>query len=222
MHPFKTFLWIVTFAVFCCGCSDVKRKPISVIAFDVGGVLSSDMIETKLTDLASAYGLDAHSLLEVKNRYRDPADLGTISDKDFWYQILNHFGVKANEKDAEIDSYIVLVEGTMDIAKTLSRKYRIAILSNDSKEMSALRIKKFNFDAIFNPIIISCNFGIKKPDAEIYRILLKELGSPAEDCLFIDNSQTNVDAARALGFQTIVFKNAEQLRKDLLSLGIKL
>ena len=87
--------------------------------------------------------------------------------------------------------------------------------------MGALRRKKFNFDAIFKPIVISGYVGIKKPDARIYNMLLQELGAPAEECLFVDNNQVNVDAARSLGFRTILFKNAEQLRKELLELGIQ-
>ncbi len=224
MRPSTITLWsfiIALVAVVFYGCGGEKRAPINVIVFDVGGVLSKDMIDTKLIDLATSHQLHVDSLLGVKSQYRDLADLGKISDREFWLQILNHFGVKVSDQDTEIDSYIVLVEGTMDIAKSLSRKYRTAILSNDSKEMGALRRKKFNFDAIFNPIVISGYVGVKKPDARIYNMLLQELGAPAEECLFVDNNQANVDAARSLGFRTILFKNAEQLRKELLELGIQ-
>ena len=179
------------------------------------------MIDTKLIDLAASYDLDVDSLLREKSQYRDLADLGKISDSEFWIQILDHFGIQATEKDTEIDSYIVLVDGTLAIAKSLSEKYPMAILSNDSKEMGALRRKKFGFDEIFNPIVISGYFGVKKPDAEIYKILLDKLNSPAEECLFIDNNQDNIDGAQSVGIQTILFENAEQLRKELLVLGIE-
>ena len=179
------------------------------------------MIDTKLMDLADSYNLDVDSLLGAKSQYRDIADLGEISDSDFWVQILNHFGVQATDEDTEIDSYIVPVDGTLDIARSLSTKYRTAILSNDSKEMGALRRKKFGFDTIFYPIVISGYFGVKKPDSRIYNILLEELGTPAGECLFIDNNQSNLDGARSLGIQTILFESAEQLRRDLLKLGIE-
>jgi HAD superfamily hydrolase (TIGR01509 family) len=223
MHPFRILNWIFFVAIATVlfhGCEGDKKVPINVIVFDVGGVLSKDMIDTKLVDLAASYDLDVDSLWGVKSQYRDLADLGKISDSEFWVQILDHFGIQATDGDKEIDSYIVPVEGTLDIARSLSEKYRVAILSNDSKEMGALRRKKFGFDEIFDPIIISGYFGVKKPDAGIYNILLEELEVPAEECLFIDNNLDNVNGARAVGIRTILFENAERLRRELLELGI--
>ena len=215
------FFLIVVAILISYSCGEDKKASISVIIFDVGGVLSKDMIDTKLIDLAASYDLDVDSLLREKSQYRDLADLGKISDSEFWIQILDHFGIQATEKDTEIDSYIVLVDGTLAIARSLSEKYAMAILSNDSKEMGALRRKKFGFDEIFNPIVISGYFGVKKPNVEIYKILLDKLNSPAEECLFIDNNQDNIDGAQSVGIQTILFENAEQLRKELLVLGIE-
>jgi len=224
MHSFKIAIWIIFITVATVlfyGCGEKQRAPISVIVFDVGGVLSKDMIDTKLIDLAITYDLDVDALLNAKSQYRDLADLGEISDGEFWIQILDHFGVQATEEDTEIDSYIVLVEGTLAIARSLSEKYPMAILSNDSKEMGALRRKKFGFDEIFNPIVISGYFGVKKPGAEIYNILLDKLDFPAEECLFIDNNQDNVDGAQLVGIQTILFESTAQLRRELLDLGIE-
>jgi len=224
MRPFKisvlVFCISIATVLFNC-CGEEQEVPIKVIVFDVGGVLSKDMIDTKLMDLADSYNLDVDTLLGAKKQYRDLADLGEISDSEFWIQILDHFGVEATVEDTEIDSYIVPVEGTLDIAKSLSKKYRTAILSNDSKEMGALRRKKFGFDEIFDPIVISGYFGVKKPEARIYNILLEKLGTSAEECLFIDNNLDNVSAAQSVGIQTILFKSAEQLRKELLELGIE-
>lgn len=211
--------FVVTTSFGGCGR---RSASISVIVFDVGGVLSKDMIETKLIDLATAHDLDVDALLRVGSEYRERADLGEISDEDFWVQVLDHFDVQATSQDTEIDSYIELVEGTLNIAKALSRTYRTAILSNDSREMSELRRKKFGFDALFNPIIISGNVGVTKPDARIYRILLEELGIPANECLFIDNNLQNVEAARSVGIQAIRFTSAIQLGQTLLELGIRL
>ena len=42
-----------------------------------------------------------------------------------------------------------------------------------------------------------------KPNDDIYLAMLKEIGSPASDCLFIDDSTPNVEAARALGFHAM-------------------
>jgi len=224
MRPFTISFWIlfITAAmVFFHGCRQSEGVPIKAIVFDVGGVLSKDMIDTKLMDLAASYGLDADALLAVKSQYRDLADLGEISDREFWIRILNHFGVQATDEDTEIDSYLVLVEETLDIARSLSGRYRTAILSNDSKEMSEIRRRKFGFDDTFSPIVISGHVGVKKPDVRIYNALIEKLGIPAEECLFIDNRLENVKAAQSVGIRTILFESAGQLRRGLQDLGIE-
>lgn len=224
MGSFKIAFWfffIVISITLLTGCGKEQKAEISVIVFDVGGVLSKDMIDTKLKDLAASYDLDTDALLSAKSRYRDLADLGEISDAEFWVRILDHFGVRATGEDTEIDSYIVPVEGTLDIARALSGKYRTAILSNDSQEMGALRRRKFGFDSIFDPIVISGYFGVKKPDARIYNILLEKLDTRPEECLFIDNNQGNLDGARSAGIKTILFENAGQLKRELHEFGIE-
>ena len=203
------------------GCEKAV-PPISAIVFDVGGVLSKDMIDTKLIDLARSYNLDTGAVMEVRDRYRDRADLGQVSDDMFWNELLEHFGVSATPQDVEIDSYLELVDGTLDVAKVLSQTYRTAILSNDSREMSALRRRKFGFDTVFSTIVISAEVGVKKPDPTIYRVLLDRLGVPANECVFIDNNQANVDAAKSLGMQAIRFESAPQLREALAAMGISM
>ena len=109
----------------------------------------------------------------------------------------------------------------LDLDLLRRRRVSFSRLPNDSKEMSSLRRKKFGFDAIFNPIVISGNVGVKKADVRIYKLLLEKLRASAEECLFIDNNPSNIDAAQSLGIRTILFKNAEQLRRELLKLGIQ-
>lgn len=224
MHLSKYLLLTIIVAfvlVSSSGCGADEGNRVQVIVFDVGGVLSKDMIDTKLRDLAATYDLDIDALLGEKSRFRDLADLGEISDGEFWVQILDRFGVEATQDDKEIDSYIELVDGTLDIAEELSRKYRTAILSNDSIEMSTFRRKKFGFDALFDPIVISGNVGVKKPDTRIYEILLEEVGLPAEECLFIDNNADNVAAAQSLGINAILFTDSARLREELPAFGIE-
>jgi putative hydrolase of the HAD superfamily len=44
---------------------------------------------------------------------------------------------------------------------------------------------------------------MRKPDPEIYALVLERLALPAEACAFVDDLEHNVDAARALGFAAV-------------------
>ena len=46
-----------------------------------------------------------------------------------------------------------------------------------------------------------------KPDEEIYRYLLNKYDLKAEECLFIDDVDTNVEGAKKVGMKDEIFKN---------------
>ena len=60
--------------------------------------------------------------------------------------------------------------------------------------------------------VFSCYVNLIKPDPAIYRCLLEMYGLKAEECLFIDDREDNVVAARKLGIQAERFENYEQAR----------
>lgn len=68
---------------------------------------------------------------------------------------------------------------------------------------------------IFDQIILSGNEGISKPDAKIFEITLERLGKNPENCIFIDDSPTNVEAARRLGMGGIIYQNFNQFKQEM-------
>lgn len=67
---------------------------------------------------------------------------------------------------------------------------------------------------------VSCLTGARKPDPEAYLVAPRQLGVTPEECLFIDDRQVNVDAARAVGMKAERFVDAAQLEADLARHGI--
>ena len=59
--------------------------------------------------------------------------------------------------------------------------------------------------ALFDAVVISFEVQLAKPEPEIYRVALDRLGVPAFDALFVDDRAENIDAARELGLQTLLF-----------------
>jgi 2-haloacid dehalogenase len=72
----------------------------------------------------------------------------------------------------------------------------------------------------FLDIVVSADEKLIKPDPEIYKVLFGRNGLEPGECLFIDDSERNVDAARSVGMTAHHFKNAEGLRSELVQLGI--
>lgn len=108
------------------------------------------------------------------------------------------------------------------IAFKLKKKgYKIAILS-DQWPVSKEALIKRRYARKFDVVIISCDVGVRKPSLKIYKILLKKLNLPAEECAFIDNQVWNIKPAKKLGMKTILFKNNKNTIRDLQKLGVKI
>ena len=69
--------------------------------------------------------------------------------------------------------------------------------------------------------ILSYRDGVIKPDPAIYRLLLDRYSLNPEECVFLDDIQKNLDAAKAFGIHTILFRSMEQAREELRALGVE-
>lgn len=108
------------------------------------------------------------------------------------------------------------VEGTREIVVRLRELgYRLAILSNHGKEWIEYSEKKFDFQNLFDVCVYSHEIGASKPDSRAFEAVLDKLGAEAQECLFIDDSPVNIAGAQKLGFNTILFEDAEALKKEL-------
>ena len=72
----------------------------------------------------------------------------------------------------------------------------------------------------FSLVMSSSDLGLLKPDAEIYRELLRRLGVCGHQVVYVDDQASNLPAAAALGMKTIHFLDARQCRSDLRDLGV--
>ena len=90
----------------------------------------------------------------------------------------------------------------------------MAMLSNASQDQVVL-IQKKGIYALFDPVLLSCEIGIKKPDIEVYHLLLRQLNLRPDECLFIDDAIQNVIAARSMGIDSVHFLNVDQLKAEL-------
>jgi len=98
--------------------------------------------------------------------------------------------------------------------------YRLFGLSNWPAEKFALVRPRYPFFEWFDGLVISGEVGLIKPDKAIFDLLLERAGYPARECLFIDDHDSNIRAARDLGFQTILFQSPQLLEEELRRIGI--
>ena len=88
-------------------------------------------------------------------------------------------------------------------------------ITNFSSPKFILAQERFPFLAGFDGIIVSGDERLLKPDPAIYHLLLDRYGLKAEDCVFIDDSQPNVEAARGVGIHAIHCSEGIDLAAEL-------
>jgi putative hydrolase of the HAD superfamily len=100
------------------------------------------------------------------------------------------------------------------------RKYIMAALNNESREINEYRITQFKMKNYFEVFFSSCYLGVRKPDIQIYRRVMEITQRKPSTCVMIDDRELNLECARELGLQTIHVKNLEQLKQDLAKIGV--
>ncbi len=113
------------------------------------------------------------------------------------------------------------IDGTVEILRELlAAGVPCYALTNMEAETYPLRRERYDFMRWFAGTVVSSHEHVAKPDPEIFHRLLERFGLTAAATLLIDDSQINVDAARALGMQAIRFASPEQLRGQLVQAGL--
>jgi putative hydrolase of the HAD superfamily len=191
---------------------------------DFGGVLTNPLAEGFVAmQKRSGISLEALGDAMVRVYQEDGAhplfelETGRLSEHDFLRRLegvlseelghpveLNGFGAAYF---AELAPNEAMIE---EMCALRSRGYRMALLTNNVREWQPLWRPMLPVDEIFDVLVDSGFVGMRKPDAEIYELTLERLGLPAAACLFVDDTEVNCEAARALGMSAVHFRDTEQ------------
>ena len=94
--------------------------------------------------------------------------------------------------------------------------YRLALLTNNVVEWEPRWRPKWPIDELFETVVDSGFVGMRKPDPAIFALTLSRLELPAEACVFIDDLEPNVVAAREVGLHAVHFRETDQAIGEVL------
>ncbi len=98
---------------------------------------------------------------------------------------------------------------------------KITVVSNESRELNAYRIQRFKLNRFVDSFISSCFVGLRKPDAEIFRLALDIAQAPAQQVVYIENTPMFVQIAENLGIRSILHTDYKSTRAKLVSFGLQ-
>jgi putative hydrolase of the HAD superfamily len=100
------------------------------------------------------------------------------------------------------------------------RGIRLAILTNNVREWHDAWRTRLKVDELFELVVDSAFEGCRKPEPEIYALMLERLGLPAEACAFVDDVEVNVTAAADAGMHAIHFRDTDEVIAELEKLVV--
>ena len=198
---------------------------IKAVIFDLGNVLVGFDRLKILERLGAALGLGAQEFLR---RYEldgieDRLERGQISPVEL-YNWFRGQGFGGSFNDFQIvwcDNFHEL-EPVSRIFAALKGEVRVLILSNTNRLHYEFLSEKFSFLRQADAAVLSYELGLRKPETAIYLAALNAAGAVApEEAVFIDDLKVNVDAASALGINTIQLDRPEALKTRLESFLVR-
>lgn len=207
------------------GLTQLPTKPILGLLCDFGGVLMRTVNPAARSDLGRRFNLSREGLEELV--FGDPAwdqaQLGYITSEEFWTGIGRRLGLQQPAEIAELRrafwSGDRLDEELVTILRHLHRLgYRVGLLSNGPTDLAAY-IGQLTGEA-FDALVVSGRIGVMKPAPLAYQLALQQLGTRAEETVFVDDMPSNIAAASRLGLHAIHFRGTAVLRYQLRALGL--
>lgn len=198
---------------------------IETVISDFGGVLTTPLVSS-FASVQDDTGIPMEELGRAMSRIeqkegRHPLfelETGRVTEVDFLEKLADELGPAIGHRPemhrfAEI--YFEALNPNPEmiaLMRTLKASgKRMAMLTNNVKEWEPRWRSMLPVDEIFELVVDSAFVGMRKPDAEIYELTLERLGGPApETCLFIDDIEANVVAARELGLSAVHYRSNDQ------------
>jgi putative hydrolase of the HAD superfamily len=204
------------------------KKPVSITTLfvDVGGVLLTngwDHLARKRA--AKHFNL---SWAEMNERHRlvfETHEEGKLSFEEYlaWVVFHEKRSFTRNQFRDFMFAQSKPFPKMLGLAAQLKAQHglRIVVVSNESREVNAHRIRTFRLDQLADAFISSCFVGMRKPDVQIFRLALDIAQTAPDRAVFIDNTPMFVQIAERLGMRSIHHVDYESTRAKFTSLGLQ-
>ena len=192
------------------------------IIFDMGGVLVDLDMDACRNAFKYDLGFDEiDTILDPCHQKGIIGDLeeGLVTAEEFRKYILEHSREGATDHDVDEAFAKILVgihPSKIELLKKLSADYDIYMLSNNNPVALPYSERMFeeagfSLKKDFKKCFISYQMKMLKPSEAFYKAVMKEIGLPADEMLFIDDSQKNVDAAIMAGLPAVHYQPGTDL-----------
>jgi HAD superfamily hydrolase (TIGR01509 family) len=200
--------------------AELPVKGARSVIFDLGGVLlewqPAKVLAKCFRDLASQEA--ARDAILLHDDWRS-FDRGDLSEPDLISRVCGRTSLSSSEVQHVLDTIrnsLIELPETVDILRNLcARGVSLYCLSNMPVSIFNYVRERSTFWDAFRGVVISGEIGLVKPEHAAFEHLLGRYKLNAIETAFVDDHPPNIAGARAVGMEAILFRNADQCRRDL-------
>jgi putative hydrolase of the HAD superfamily len=200
---------------------------VTALFWDIGGViLTNGWDRAGRREAAAKFSLDADDFEERHDLANPSFETGQATLDQYLERTI--FYCKRSFSPLEFKNFMYSRSSEFSDSRAIadglaaSGRYLMAALNNEGAEINDYRIERFALRRTFTSFFSSCYVGLRKPNAPIYELALKVTQCAPQESIFVDDRALNVECARKLGMDAIVYQDARQLAQELRARGIEI
>ena len=203
-----------------------RATPITTLFLDIGGVLLTDGWDRHARKRAATnFKLEWAEMEERHSLNFDIYEEGKLTLEEYLGQVV--FYQKRPFTQAQFRRFMFAQSKPhpemIELVAQLKvwHGLKIAVVSNEGRELNAYRIRKFKLDKFVDAFISSCFVHVRKPDTEIFRQALDIVQAPVRQVVYVENTPMFVDVAEGLGIRSILHTDYRSTCAKLASFGLR-
>jgi putative hydrolase of the HAD superfamily len=207
------------------GSNRMNKHNTTTLFLDIGGVLLTNGWDRHMRrSAAEKFDLDFEDFDERHHLTFDTYEEGDLSLDDYLARVVFHEERSFTREDFKAFMFGCSEPKTemIELMVKIKERYglKMAAISNEGRELTLYRVKKFNLGSFIDFFISSCFVHFRKPDLRLYHLALDCAQVPAEQSIYIDDRKMFVEVAGGIGLQGIHHTEYETTRKALEGLGL--
>jgi HAD superfamily hydrolase (TIGR01509 family) len=190
---------------------------IKVLIFDLGGVFHIIDNDGFFAEICAKYNLEKDEFAKEELALRIRMDLGYITFKELIGALNENFHINIDEtyyRGTLLEKYVHWNQQILDFVIGQRGEHKIVLLTNNN-EVFYEELQRRDMLKYFDRIVFSFQEKLKKPDPNFFSKAIKDIESEPSNCVFVDDRTDHVEAAIALGFNGIVYKDFSSFREEI-------
>ncbi len=205
------------------------KRAVRTIFFDIGGVVVDAPMAGYLKLGCQFFGCDEETLKRATAENLAALETAQIESEKFWERVCENIASNGGKSvqawkfkgfwEGLLTDRLNIDQDLMDLVRRLKAHCRVAVLSNVIKEHAVILQREKVYEH-FNPVILSCNVGLRKPDPKMFEKAAELAKTSPARCLLVDDCTDNLEASKKAGWRTFHYTEFDEFKRAMYQMGM--